>query len=117
MVVLAAFVCMAFGFRYLRQGSALRESRELMVEARDDLRIGMTRQQAGPYLRAAWKHYLCDYDEFSISVYLFGSRNPNLAATLFLRFRKENGVEKLVEIASVDPFMLHEFEHCEVLGQ
>ena len=91
-----------------------RESHELMVEARDNLYIGMTRNEVDQHVHTAWKHYLCDYEMFSISVYLFGSHDPDLAGVIFLRFKKEKGAEKLEEIASVDPYMLHEFEHCEV---
>lgn len=114
-VALVTFACLLFAIRNLYRGSVWRESQELMIEARDGLHIGMMRDQVEPYVHTAWRHYLCDYERNSFSVYLFGSHDPDLAGILYLRFKKEKGVEKLDQIASYESYLLHEFDHCEII--
>lgn len=108
---LAIAVCTALLLVLAIYGNTEREE-SLAIGERvvSNLHLGMQRTETQQYVQAAWRQYRCDYED----VYLFGSRDTNLAAIVILRFSKQGEQEILDQISSYDSYMLHEFADCQV---
>lgn len=79
-----------------------------------NLRIGMQRSETLQYITEAWRHYDCESPYAATDVYVFGSRNLELAGTLYLRFDRDGDREDLAQIASVEYYMLNLFNDCRI---
>lgn len=97
-----------FGHDVMERGN----SYDIAGRAGANLQIGMQRSETQQYLSEAWRHYDCESS--STDVYVFGSRNLALAGTLYLRFEREADREVLVQIASVEYYMLNQFDTCKI---
>jgi hypothetical protein len=81
----------------------------MAIEAHNQLVLGMTPDQVKPFVQGAWRSYQCDPGEQFpyLEVYLFGSRDTDLAGVLRLSFdRKEDGTLALANIAAPESFVL-----------
>lgn len=112
---LAIAVCTALLLVLAIYGNTERED-SLAIGERvvSNLHLGMQRTETQQYVQAAWRQYRCDYGDWAEDVYLFGSRDTNLAAIVILRFSKQGEQEILDQISSYDSYMLYKFADCQV---
>jgi hypothetical protein len=98
------------------QGSLERsKSLATLESAKQNLRIGMTRDEARRQLETAWRYYLCRGSVSSEEVYIFGSRNTELASILHLRFDNEGSQWVLTRISSLEYYQLESYRRtCEM---
>ncbi len=120
MVARAALVLVCFLLAgYIVQcGRGMKErvdSHDLAGRAGASLRIGMERTETLQYVGEAWRHYECESSNGAADAYVFGSRNLELAGNLVLRFEKDGDRLVLVRIASVEYYMLNQFDHCKII--
>jgi len=101
------------GLWFTWEGMERERSYGIAGEARDSLEIGMSRSETREYMTNAWRHYECNYSvDFAEDVYLFGSRNIDLAAIVILRFEKQDDDQVLFQIAGFGNYMLHLYDDC-----
>jgi hypothetical protein len=95
----------------IRDGLERATARDLAANARQHLRLGMSRAEVELQMSSAWRRYDCrDSNEI---VYLFGSRNERVASTLYLRYQLRGGQDVLETVGTVDD-QLHSFRKCAV---
>lgn len=80
-----------------------RDAYQELIEVREKLHIGMTREETEAFTSAAASHRLCDYNELGLSIYFFGQGDD---IALLLRFSKEDDQEILLDISEPEPYQL-----------
>lgn len=77
---------------------------EKMLQARNSIQIGMTREDAEQFLTEAQAHYQCEFDDsVSIELYTFGGSELEESHVLFIRYAINEGVTRVDDITNVDP--------------
>ncbi len=114
-LALICFLLAGFILQFCRDTIERGDSLDMAGRAGANLRIGMQRSETLLYVTEAWRHYDCESSKGATDVYVFGSRNLELAGTLYLNFESEGGREDLVQIASVEYYMLNLFNDCKII--
>jgi hypothetical protein len=96
---------------YMEVERGLGEARQ----ARESLRVGMTRAETRPILAKAWITYSCDSRTFEVS--LFGIHDPQRAGVVVLRFDREGEDALVTQVADVENYQIHLYEDCPSYGR
>lgn len=120
--LLILFACISAasiqGFGWLNNARERGRSSTMMREAKVNLYLGMSKQEAEYFLQDVWSHRQCKYSGLSRDLYFFGSSNPELSAVLILRFEKHENRETLTDIATVDnnSLVLGHYSECTTIS-
>ena len=119
-LLVVAIACVSIilmqGISWFINGRERGLSFSIMQEARVNLHLGMSRQEAEQFLVDAWSHRQCDYPELSRDMYFFGSKDTELSAVLILRFEKHDDSETLIDIGTVENDMLRSGHYSECIA-
>lgn len=95
------------------KGLAREESLAIERQVREQLQPGMTREETMEIVQDHfWRHYDCRF--YRVDVYLVGSRDPDLAGILYLKFEGDDQTEVLAQVFSYENYKLDDFSMCEV---
>lgn len=100
--------------RWYHDGEERGKSYAIAQHVASNLQVGMPRYETQQYVQEAWRYYACEYSNYSVDIYLFGSRDLSLTGILYLDFKKEGEQETLIQIASIEYYMLHQFDFCKI---
>lgn len=128
LLVAISFSCSVITIKIRRESQEAHRSSILASEAAKHLYVGMPYHEVEPYVQYAWRQYHCNYSSsspergiFYHDIYLFGSRNPNLAANISLQAAEKEGEVVVTQIAR---FPVEDYQagydmyaDCEILEQ
>jgi hypothetical protein len=96
---------------YMEVERGLDEARQ----ARESLRVGMTRAETRPILAKAWVTYSCYAGKSEL--YLFGIHDPQRAGIVTLQFDREGEGAVVTQVGDVEDYQIHLYEECASYGK
>lgn len=113
-MLVVLFICLLLGLTRFLPSREVKEG----YSAYDHLQLGMSRDEARPYMHSAWRRYECEYGESSVrEVYLFGPHGQVPASyAIEMMFDDQDDIGRLTRfgVVSDSMFPVHVSDDCDI---